>query len=535
MFLVLLAIGPHSAAALAPESGYVFPPGGKAGTTVEVRLGGYDWTPDMQFFVLDRASSSKSSARPATCHVRRRRTGSGPQQAWRPLPLPREAPASFALPADLPPGPSAGRPPTPTGRRATGVFIVGTGPEVVEDEARKGPQMLAALPVTVSGRLLEERGGRSLPLHGRPKAGPVTCELTARRLGSNFHGVLEVRDAAGRLVARGGGHRGARPGPDLRGQGRGWSTTVSRPRHRLAGDRSFVYRLALTPGPRVAGDAPRRGQARRNARRRVRRRRRRHRRGQARIGRADPSRSRRTARARSRTAWRRLRGRAAASPLPLSDLPETGRLDGRGPRRRCSPFPAPSPACSIRPAAEHRYRCDGKKGDRWRIVAEARRFGSPLDVALASPRPRRQGAGPQRRPARHDRRRPGIHRARRRHLSARRQRPGRQERLARRRLSPGSRAGRSTTSRCTVGRAAPERRRSGQMAALTVKATRTGGFKGPIAADRRRVARRRRRAGQPRHPGRQGRAGHRAGSRRQRAAAAALVTVTGSGTARASR
>ena len=43
-----------AAAQLAPEVGYVYPPGGKAGTTVAVQLGGAEWTPDMEFFVHDR-------------------------------------------------------------------------------------------------------------------------------------------------------------------------------------------------------------------------------------------------------------------------------------------------------------------------------------------------------------------------------------------------------------------------------------------------------------------------------------------------
>src|SRR6185503_10627181 len=42
-----------SLAQKAPEVGYVFPPGGKAGTTVDVKLWGYDWTPDLQYFVHD--------------------------------------------------------------------------------------------------------------------------------------------------------------------------------------------------------------------------------------------------------------------------------------------------------------------------------------------------------------------------------------------------------------------------------------------------------------------------------------------------
>src|SRR5689334_12408503 len=55
--LVLALTLPTQAAApvvqKAPEVGYVYPPGGKAGTTVDVKLGGYDWTPDLQYFVLD--------------------------------------------------------------------------------------------------------------------------------------------------------------------------------------------------------------------------------------------------------------------------------------------------------------------------------------------------------------------------------------------------------------------------------------------------------------------------------------------------
>ena len=42
-----------ASAQLVPEIGYVYPSGGRAGTTVDVVIGGYDWTPDMQLFVHD--------------------------------------------------------------------------------------------------------------------------------------------------------------------------------------------------------------------------------------------------------------------------------------------------------------------------------------------------------------------------------------------------------------------------------------------------------------------------------------------------
>ena len=51
--LITLAIVSLPQAAFAqhpPGMGYMFPPGGQAGQTIEVILGGYDWTPDTQLF-----------------------------------------------------------------------------------------------------------------------------------------------------------------------------------------------------------------------------------------------------------------------------------------------------------------------------------------------------------------------------------------------------------------------------------------------------------------------------------------------------
>src|SRR5207249_5557494 len=76
----------------------------------------------------------------------------------------------------------------------------GSSPDVIEDDKGKGPQVLATLPVAVHGRLwkIEEIDRYRFRA---PKAGPITCELFARRLGANLHGILEVRDADNRLVA----------------------------------------------------------------------------------------------------------------------------------------------------------------------------------------------------------------------------------------------------------------------------------------------------------------------------------------------
>ena len=51
--ILLLLIVNTTLAQKAPELGYVFPPAVRAGTKTAVQLGGYDFTPDMQFFVHD--------------------------------------------------------------------------------------------------------------------------------------------------------------------------------------------------------------------------------------------------------------------------------------------------------------------------------------------------------------------------------------------------------------------------------------------------------------------------------------------------
>ena len=54
------------------------------------------------------------------------------------MPLPREVPAKLVIPADMPPGPIYWQAANANGGTSAGVFIVGTGPEIVEDEQRKG-------------------------------------------------------------------------------------------------------------------------------------------------------------------------------------------------------------------------------------------------------------------------------------------------------------------------------------------------------------------------------------------------------------
>ena len=114
--------------------------------------------------------------------------------AW---PLAREFPARLTIPADVPPGLIRWQVANANGVSPVEKFAVGRVAEVVEDAKRKSPQLLPALPVTVSGQIrrIEEIDRYQFQV---PKAGPVTIELAARQLGSPLHGMLQVRDPAGR-------------------------------------------------------------------------------------------------------------------------------------------------------------------------------------------------------------------------------------------------------------------------------------------------------------------------------------------------
>jgi hypothetical protein len=377
----LLCIASSVPAQKLPEVGYVFPPGGKAGTTVNVVLSGYDWTPDMEFFTLDKRIQLTPTGSPGPILVTPPPYWFGAKSRIVAMPMPREVPAKLIIPADLPPGPIYWQAANANGCTAAGVFIVGNGNEVVEDEKRKTPQLLPALPVTVSGRIskIEEVDRYRFVA---AKDGPITCDLMARRLGAKFLGVLEVRDKEGRLVADLAGTNGIDPSLTFAAKA-GTEYTVGVHDIDFGGDRSYVYRLTITPGPRVVGALPAAGK-----------------RGETRevefvgygvaTGAAKLESVKRqvtfpaTANAASfdyrlETPW----GAAPPFALLLSDLSESrSSLPSRtGPARQAGPTGITG--VLDRPDAEDHYSFAWKKGEVWSLSVEARRIGSPLDVSLA--------------------------------------------------------------------------------------------------------------------------------------------------------
>ena len=236
----------------------MLPSGGKAGTTVDVVIGGYDWTPDMQILVHDPRIKLEIVGKSTGVLITEPPYWFGYKARGYAWPLPREFPAKLTIPADVPSGPIRWQIANANGASPVAQFYVGSLPEIAEDPKSKGPQQLPTLPVTVSGQIrrIEEIDRYQFSVS---KTGPVTIEIFARRLNSPLHGMLKVRDPSGRVVL------------DIADtEGRDFATTmlataginyeISLHDLDFAGDRSYVYRLTVAAAPRVLAAYPAAGQ-----------------------------------------------------------------------------------------------------------------------------------------------------------------------------------------------------------------------------------------------------------------------------------
>jgi hypothetical protein len=365
---LILAAASTARAQLAPEVGYVYPPGGKAGTTAAVHLGGAEWTPDMQFFVHHPSVKLEVLGPPGELMIPPPPYWFGAKGRLSGPPLLRELPARFIIPADVPPGPVRWQAANANGVTTTGTFIIGHGEVLLEQEKRRIAQALPKLPITVSGRLVknEEVDRYSFTAD---RSGPITCELMARRLGSNFNGVLDVRDRAGNHISEAVDTEGHDPILTFAARaGEQYTIAVRDIDH--AGDRSFTYLLALRKGPRVVATLPavlERGKVREVE-------------FLLDIGGATPEAVKKQVQApvgeaSSFVYQLEVPAGKVAHTVPLGDLPE---FVNAPPGPSSVPF-AVTAACK---STETRYSVPGKKGDRWTIAAEARRHGSPLDLKL---------------------------------------------------------------------------------------------------------------------------------------------------------
>jgi len=237
-----------------PRIGYVYPPGARAGTTVDVMIGGYDWTPDMDVFVHDPRVKIELVGPPGEFQMTPPPYWFGAKAGEAQPPVGRETPARITLPKDLPPGPVRFQVANANGGSASIAFDVSDALEIVEPEKAAGPIVVTALPAVVSGRLsrlteVDEYRFRT------DRAGLTVCRLDDR-IGQPFNGVLTVVDAAtGRQIADDADTVGR--GAVVRFTARADAEYVVRVNDLdHAGDRGFVYRLKIDQAPDVVTTLP---------------------------------------------------------------------------------------------------------------------------------------------------------------------------------------------------------------------------------------------------------------------------------------
>lgn len=379
---LLLGLPFHAAVAqYAPTVGYMHPAGVAAGQTVEVTLGGYDWTPDMQLFVHDPRIKAEIVGPIGPVTIPEPPYWFGKKARRGPFPIPRELKVRLTVGADVPPGIVRWQAANANGVTNVGKFVVGAGLEIAEKTARKQPQLLDTLPVTVSAQLkmTQEVDRYRFKL---PKAGPVTCVVSSRGIDSPINGILEIRDETGRIVADAADTAGNDTALTFAAEaGREYVASVYDVDFR--GDRSFTYRLLVSPGPRAVTAIPAAGK-----------------RGETRpvefvgygiatgVPRLEsltkpvtfPSDPDATS---FRYTLETPHGNSPPLTLGLSDLVETVEPADPNPAVRALALPTAVTGVIDEQFGEDRYRLVGKKGDAWQIGVEAARLGSPLDVSLA--------------------------------------------------------------------------------------------------------------------------------------------------------
>jgi hypothetical protein len=378
-FLLAVCVAVSTWGQTAPEIGYMHPAGGQAGKAVEVVLGGYDWTPDMQVFVHDPRIKLEIIGPPSKVLVPDPPYWFGAKARGPAWPLPREFAARLTIPADLAPGLVRWQVANANGASPVESFQIGDVPEIVEGADHNGVQALPSLPVTICGQIrkIEEIDQYEFRL---PQASLVTLELSARQLNSPLHAMLKVCDPSGKALVDLADTEGRDLAATFRAEANVKYTLAL---HDLdfAGDRSYVYRLSLHPGPRILAAFPAAGK-----------------RGETRrvefvgVGLATGSAKIETLAqevafpAATEQAWfsyelKTPHGAARPFRLGLSDaveLVEPATAEGMP----LSQLPAAITGAIERRFGSDRFTATLKKGDKWQIAAQSKAIGSPLDLEL---------------------------------------------------------------------------------------------------------------------------------------------------------
>ncbi|MEZ5945117.1 MAG: PPC domain-containing protein [Planctomycetaceae bacterium] len=259
VLLVSIAMFPTVLAAqLAPSLGYVDPPVITIGQTTDVRMGGFDFTEDMQWFVHNDALKFEILGPRSDYHLPPPPYWVGPRASTNAFPIPREVPARITVSPDAKPGLVRWQVANANGASETACFYLSPTVPVMETRSRDLPQQISNLPVDICGRLsrLTEVDRYEFVAD---RDGPVSIEIMARQLGVDFQAVLQVHDSHGTKLADFADTLGQDGGLTFLATA-GETYTLSLNDVDFRGDRSYVYRLSITPGPRVTCSIPARCQ-----------------------------------------------------------------------------------------------------------------------------------------------------------------------------------------------------------------------------------------------------------------------------------
>jgi hypothetical protein len=241
----ILLLPVSAIAQLPPLIGYMYPPGGQAGQTIEVVLGGYDWTPDMQVFVRDERIRLEIVGEPGPVIVPEPPYWFGRKARRTPYKLPRETKAKLTIPADVPPGVYKWQAANANGATACGRFAVTKAPIQLDSTAT----VIESLPVCVSGQIKLVREVDRFQFVA-PKDGLVKCSLAAASIASPLRAIVELRDSAGKIAAEAADTAGADQRLSFKARA-GESYTAAVYDLDFCGDRSFVYQLTIEPESQI--------------------------------------------------------------------------------------------------------------------------------------------------------------------------------------------------------------------------------------------------------------------------------------------
>src|SRR6056297_237223 len=242
-----------------PTVGYAFPSGGSAGTTIDVQLGGYDWTPDTQFIVLDDDVVLKPLSLPGPLLYPGAPYWFGPRalNSYKPFPIPREIAARLTIPADTPAGVIRWQVVNANGASQPAEFVITRDVAEYREDAltvEQAHRQLPALPCVINGRL-EKKEEVDRYSFVAALTGLVTCEVPKIASSATLHAAVRVSDEQGQVIV---------DQIDTTGRGTALTFRVKKGvRYELVvhdldfhGNRAMVYRLAMRTGPRVVAMRP---------------------------------------------------------------------------------------------------------------------------------------------------------------------------------------------------------------------------------------------------------------------------------------